>query len=93
MKYLILALVLCSATVASAGASSTSKTMDFDSCKQLQDGFIEKMKSMGGTYSYIVNTSVLTIVKAYTNDGSGDAVLVSCSAPDRKMITTISTED
>ena len=34
----------------------------------------------------IVQTSMFQIVRFETNDGSGKSVLVTCSAPDRKLI-------
>lgn len=63
---------------------TTSKPMSFAECRRTVDGIMSQIRD-----SYpvkpIVDTSILYIVKAWTNNG---AMTVNCSGPDKKMILT-----
>lgn len=69
-----------------AKLETTTKEMDFTSCVLLQNQTAEAISS-SGNYKVvnIVDTDILKVKRMCTNDGS---VLVSCSAPDNKMILT-----
>ena len=68
---------------------SESSNMDFSVCIQQQVEFSEAISS-SGNYKVIpiVDTNILSIVRFCTNDGS---VIHTCSAPDNKMVVTMST--
>lgn len=62
---------------------SHSQQMDFSSCISLQK---QTADFLGGqTVLHLVNTSDLSVVKYCTTNG---AVLITCSKPDEKMVTT-----
>ena len=73
----------------SSVVESKSSDVDFGTCIQQQAGMAEAILS-SGNYNVIpiVDTNVLSMVKFCTNDNS---VIHTCSAPDNKMIVTIST--
>ncbi len=83
------ALVLLSSSQAFAAAESTSVSMSFEKCQAVQANTIAELNVPSGDIAQIVNTSVLTITKIYTADGS---ILISCSNPDQKMVITKSTD-
>lgn len=64
--------------------TTTSKPMTFAECKRTVDGIISQIRDSYPVKS-IVDTSILYIVKAWTNDA---AVTVNCSGPDKKMVLT-----
>ena len=69
-----------------ADPTSTSKPMEFESCRQ----FVQMMMSqVQPTYPVrtIVDTGIVFSRKTWANDG---AVMVTCSSPDQKLITTTS---
>lgn len=68
---------------------SDSSEMDFSACMLKQAEFSEILLS-SGNYKVIpiVDTSILSIVRLCTNDGS---VIHTCSAPDNKMVVAMST--
>ncbi len=83
MKPLISMLLvgLCSQVFAQ---QSTSKSMSFQDCLRV----IQNTASQLGVAPInLVETSDLRMVRFPTTDGS---VMVTCSKPDRKMVTTIS---
>lgn len=64
--------------------TSSSKPMEFESCR----GFVRMMLNQvqpDYPVATIVDTSIVFTQKAWTNDG---AVMLTCSSPDRKLITT-----
>lgn len=83
-------LVICAvllwgaAGAASAGTRVVAKeTMSFEACIAT----IQHVATQLGTAPInIVETNILRMVRFKTNDGSGKSVLVTCSAPDRKMV-------
>ncbi len=90
MRILIGILVsVCFATVAHADAQSKSISMSFDECQAYQANTIAKLNVPASDIEPIVNSSVLTITRVYTADGS---VLISCSEPDQKMVVTMSSK-
>lgn len=68
---------------------SKSSEMDFPTCMLQQAEFSDAISS-SGNYKVIpiVDTNVLSIVRLCANDGS---VIHTCSAPDNKMVVTMST--
>lgn len=68
---------------------SDSSEMGFSACMLKQAEFSEILLS-SGNYKVIpiVDTSILSIVRLCTNDGS---VIHTCSAPDNKMVVAMST--
>lgn len=68
---------------------SDSSEVDFSTCMLKQAEFSEILLS-SGNYKVIpiVDTSILSIVRLCTNDGS---VIHTCSAPDNKMVVAMST--
>ena len=65
-----------------SGVESTSQSMDFESCLANITGVATEL---GVAPINIVETSVVRMVRFNTTDGS---VLVTCSAPDQKMVIT-----
>lgn len=65
---------------------STSTNMNFSECKKMA---LSSQLAVAGNYktSVIINTSSEYVARICTNDGS---VLLTCSARDRKLITTTS---
>ncbi|PHN32148.1 hypothetical protein AO240_09065 [Pseudomonas sp. ICMP 460] len=80
---------VCFATVVYADAQSKSISMSFDECQSYQASTIAKLNVPASDIEPIVNSSVLTITRVYTADGS---VLISCSKPDQKMVVTMSSK-
>ncbi|WP_192560297.1 hypothetical protein [Pseudomonas allokribbensis] len=72
-----------------AAAESTSVSMSFEKCQSVQANTIAELNVSPGDIAHVVNTSMLTITKIYTADGS---ILISCSNPDQKMVITKSTD-
>lgn len=62
---------------------STSKEMDFRACVALQQQTADFLT--GHKIIHVVNTNILSIVKYCMPDG---VILITCSEPDRKMVTT-----
>lgn len=64
--------------------NTQTKAMSFSACKVAVDNTLSPIR---GSYpvKIIVNTRVLYMAKAWTNDG---VVMASCSEPDRKMVMT-----
>lgn len=69
-----------SQTVSSTGMPTTTRTMGFASCLQV---LRETAEELGVAPVNIAETSQLRIVRFNTTEGS---VLLTCSAPDRKLI-------
>lgn len=66
-------------------ATSTSRNMSFDACLATIDVAARQF----GTPINVVDSSDVRIVRIPTSDGS---VLITCSRPDQKMITTRSSQ-
>lgn len=66
-----------------SNVQSHSQIMDFNNCLSLQRQTAEFLQ--GQTVLHLVNTSELSLVKYCTVDG---VILITCSKPDGKMITT-----
>jgi hypothetical protein len=69
-----------------ADPTSTSKPMEFESCRQ----FVQMMMSQvqpAYPVRTIVDTGIVFSRKTWANDG---AVMVTCSSPDKKLVTTTS---
>lgn len=75
--------------LAHAEAQSKSIPMSFDECQAYQASTIAKLNVPATDIEPVVNSSILTITRVYTADGS---VLISCSKPDKKMVVTMSTK-
>jgi hypothetical protein len=85
----IAALMFLSSSQVFAQAESTSVNMSFEKCQSVQANTIAQLDVPANDIVHVVNTSILTITKIYTVDGS---ILISCSNPDQKMVITKSTE-
>lgn len=83
------AMLLAMPAVAPAAAESTSTPMSFEKCQAAQANTIAQLNVPPGDIVHIVNTSVMTMTRLYTADGS---VIITCSAPDNKMVITKSSE-
>lgn len=66
---------------------STATMASFSECKSK---IWNAAASIGSSPIVVVDTDIMKMVRFRTNDGSGESVLVTCSAPDRKMVITIS---
>lgn len=75
--------------VATAAAESTSTSMSFEKCQAVQANTIAQLGVPPDDIVHIVNTSAMTMTRLYTADGS---VIITCSAPDNKMVITKSSE-
>ena len=80
------ALIFSSA--AFAAADSKSMSMSFEKCQAVQRSTIAQLGVPASDVISVVNTNALTITRILTSDGS---ILISCSAPDQKMVITTST--
>lgn len=80
---------VCFATAVYADVQSKSIPMSFDECQANQANTIAQLNVPASDIEPIVNSSVLTITRVYTADGS---VLISCSEPDQKMVVTMSSK-
>lgn len=90
MRMLIGILVAYSASgLAHAEAQSKSIPMSFDDCQAYQASTVAQLNVPASDIEPIVNSSILTMTRIYTSDGS---VLISCSKPDQKMVITMSTK-
>lgn len=74
---------------AAAAAESSSVSMSFEKCQAAQANTIAQLNVPPGDIVHIVNTSTMTMTRLYVEDGS---VIVTCSAPDQKMVITKSSE-
>lgn len=83
------AMLLVMPTIATAATESTSTLMSFEKCQAVQANTIAQLNVPPGDIVHIVNTSVMTMTRLYTTDGS---VIITCSAPDNKMVITKSSE-
>ncbi|ODB39969.1 hypothetical protein A9L43_15240 [Pseudomonas mosselii] len=83
------AMLLVMPAIAIAAAESTSTPMSFEKCQAVQANTIAQLNVPPGDIVHIVNTSVMTMTRLYTADGS---VIITCSAPDNKMVITKSSE-
>ncbi|CDF86334.1 hypothetical protein PKB_5021 [Pseudomonas knackmussii B13] len=68
-----------------AEASSQSAHATFDECQATQSKVITQLNVPPSDIVHIVNTSQMTVTRICTADGS---VLISCSAPDEKIVIT-----
>ena len=80
------AMLIAMPAIATAAAESTSTSMSFEKCQAVQASTIAQLNVPPKD---IVNTSTMTVTKLYVEDGS---VIVTCSAPDQKMVITKSSE-
>lgn len=66
---------------------TTKKPMDYAACVTAAGSVAA---AVGEAYpaTVVVNTALMYVVKLWTNDA---AVVVTCSAPDKSMVTTVST--
>ena len=80
----VLALLFALAPTAAIAQKSTSKAMGFEDCLRTIRGVAA---DLGVAPINIIETNDVRIVRFLTSDGS---VLITCSRPDRKMITMIS---
>lgn len=87
----ILAAIAIAATpaFASAAAESSSVSMSFEKCQAAQANTIAQLNVPPSDIVHIVNTSAMTMTRVYVADGS---VIITCSAPDNKMVITKSSE-
>jgi hypothetical protein len=83
------AMLLAIPAIATASAESTSTPMSFEKCQAVQANTIAQLDVPPEDIVHIVNTSVMTMTRLYTADGS---VIITCSAPDNKMVITKSSE-
>ncbi|MBF8753767.1 hypothetical protein [Pseudomonas guariconensis] len=83
------AMLVAMPAIATAAAESTSTPMSFEKCQAVQANTIAQLNVAPGDIVRIVNTSVMTMTRLYTDDGS---VIITCSAPDNKMVITKSSE-
>ncbi len=81
--------ILATPSIASATAESSSMPMSFEKCQATQANTIAQLNVPSGDIVQIVNTSSMTMTRIYVDDGS---VLITCSAPDNKMVITKSSE-
>jgi len=81
---LSLALLITILALPAIAQQSTSKTMSYEDCLRVIQNTATQL---GVAPINIVETSEMRMVRFPTADGS---VLVTCSRPDRKMVTTIS---
>ncbi|MFG0466586.1 hypothetical protein ACF8LF_18420 [Pseudomonas putida] len=72
-----------------AAADSKSMSMSFERCQAVQQSTIAQLGVPASDVISVVNTKALTITRVLTSDGS---ILISCSAPDQKMVITTSTK-
>lgn len=90
MRTVLGMLALCAASgLAQAEAQSKSIPMSFDDCQAYQASTVAQLNVPASDIEPIVNSSILTMTRIYTSDGS---VLISCSKPDQKMVITTSTK-
>ena len=82
-------ILLTMPAIVSAAAESSSVPMSFEKCQSAQANTIAQLNVRPGDIVHIVNTSVMTMTRIYVDDGS---VLITCSAPDSKMVITKSSE-
>jgi len=92
MKVLLfLASLLVMTSNAHAGSQVIdSRSMGFDHCLATIRATAGKL---GVAPLDIVETNALRMVRFPTDDGSGQSILITCSAPDRKMVMTLSSPD
>lgn len=64
--------------------TSSSKPMGFESCRQFVQMMLNQVQP-DYPVKTIVDTGIVFSQKTWTNDG---AVMLTCSSPDQKMITT-----
>lgn len=83
------AAIVVTPAAALAAAESTSTSMSFEKCQAVQANTIAQLNVPPGDIVHIVNTSTMTMTRLYTADGS---VIITCSAPDNKMVITKSSE-
>lgn len=83
------AMLIAMPAIATAAAESTSTSMSFEKCQAIQASTIAQLNVPPKDIIHIVNTSTMTVTKLYVEDGS---VIVTCSAPDQKMVITKSSE-
>lgn len=69
-------------------ANSESMTLAFEECIARREAVITQLGISASNIIPIVNTSVMTMTKLCTADGS---LIVTCSKPDNKMVLTQST--
>jgi hypothetical protein len=81
LKGLFCLIMIAIAGAAPAAAQTTTKVMSFEACLAT----IQYMATKLGAPTNIVETSILRIVRFPATDGS---VLMTCSAPDQKMVLT-----
>ena len=80
---LTLAILLSSLVLPALAQKSTSKSMSFEDCLRVIQNTATQL---GVAPINIVETKDMRMVRFLSDDGS---VLVTCSRPDRKIITTI----
>ncbi|TRZ62249.1 hypothetical protein DZA28_20800 [Pseudomonas alloputida] len=83
------AAIMAIPAAAIAAVESTSTSMSFEKCQAVQANTIAQLNVPPGDIVHIVNTSTMTMTRLYVEDGS---VIVTCSAPDNKMVITKSSE-
>jgi hypothetical protein len=89
MKAIISAtLIAVSFSGIAVAAESKSMDMSFEKCQSVQANTIAQLNVPASNIIPVVSTSSLTITRLITADGS---VLISCSAPDQKMVITTPT--
>lgn len=73
-----------------ANAATTSQTysLSFEACLAKKESVITQLGINPRDIVPVVNTSIMTMTKLCTADGS---VIVTCSKPDRSMVVTKST--
>ncbi len=88
-KGILIAAMLSLPSMAIASAESKSISMSFEKCQAVQANTIAELNVPPSDIVHLVNTSVMTMTRVYVADGS---VIISCSAPDNKMVITRSSE-
>ena len=68
---------------------STSEIMSFEKCSSVQNEMTNALKGTQYKVLAIVDTDIAIMRKYCTNDG---AIILTCSKPDLKLVTTKSTD-
>ena len=70
-----------------ASPKSTTSPMSFEHCNATVASTIRSLNRRPQDIRYIIRSTIMTTTRICTADGS---VLITCSRPDEKMITTVS---